>query len=414
MAVGDLKGEKLSERERRNINILEVLRRLGPISRSEISQALGLNIVTISNYIEEFINKNLVFEKEFDISEGGRRPILLDINPNGGLIIGVGVNLLNIVGVLMDLKGRVITRSSLERKNIGVKDIVSCIIEVIRGVLNKAKSSNSKIRGIGVGIAGIVDKKDGSIRYPEKVGSDYNYISIFVPLKNIIEKEFGFPVLVENDATTACFGERWLDLEPGIMNLLYMFSGVGCGIIINGEIYTGATGSAGEVSIYNPKEKSPFSCQYGSPCFLKRWDADFGMVEETRLRISNSAQSSTSSKPRVLEFAGNNIENITLRHIFQAARENDALAVGLLNNSAKKLGIKIAYLVNLLNPEAVIIGGGLEEAGDSFLNTVRSTVDDWAFEEMSKTVKIVYSSLGENAVSLGAASLVMRQIFSRL
>lgn len=412
MVAPDLKGEKLTERERRNAAILEVLRRLGPISRPEISQVLGLNIVTISNYIEEFINKNLVFEKEFDVSEGGRRPILLDINPNGGLIIGVGVNLLNIVGVLMDLKGRVITRSSLERKNIGVKDIVKCIIEVIKGVLNKAKFSDSKIRGIGIGIAGIVDKKDGSIRWPEKIGGSYNYVSIYVPLKNIIEKEFGFPVLVENDATTACFGERWLDLEPGITNLIYMFSGVGCGIIINGEIYTGATGSAGEVSIYNPKEKTPFSCEIGSPCFLKRWDADFGMVEETQLKISKNADSLTSGK-RILEIAGNNVKDISLKHIFQAARENDTLAAGLLDNSAKKLGIKIAYLVNLLNPETVIIGGGLEEAGEAFLNTVRSTVNEWAFEEMASSVKICYSSLGENAVSLGAASLVMRQIFSR-
>lgn len=412
MVALDLKGEKFTERERRNVAILEVLRRLGPISRPEISQALGLNIVTISNYIEEFINKNLVFEKEFDVSEGGRRPILLDINPNGGLIIGVGVNLLNIVGVLMDLKGRVITRSSLERKNIGVKDIVKCIIEVIKGVLNKAKFSDSKIRGIGIGIAGIVDKKDGSIRWPEKIGSNYNYASIYVPLKNIIEKEFGFPVLVENDATTACFGERWLDLEPGITNLIYMFSGVGCGIIINGEIYTGATGSAGELSIYNPKERTPFSCQTGSPCFLKRWDADFGMVEEAQLKISKNADSLTPGK-RILEIAGNNVKDISLKHIFQAARENDTLAAGLLDNSAKKLGIKIAYLVNLLNPETVIIGGGLEEAGEAFLNTVRSTVNEWAFEEMASSVKIIYSSLGENAVSFGAASLVMRQIFSR-
>jgi len=98
MAIANLKGDEFSEREKRNLAILETLRRFGPITRPEISRALGLNIVTVSNYIEEFINKNLVFEKEFDISEGGRRPILLDVNPDSGLVIGVGVNLLNIVG----------------------------------------------------------------------------------------------------------------------------------------------------------------------------------------------------------------------------------------------------------------------------------------------------------------------------
>ena len=413
MAIINLKGEELTERERRNVAILEILRRLGPITRPEISRVLGLNIVTVSNYVEEFINKNLVFEREFDISEGGRRPILLDINPESGLVIGVGVNLLNIVALLVDLKGRIVTRSCLERKDIGVKNVVSCIIEVIAQTLNKARDNQANIKGIGIGIAGIVNKKDGSISWPEKVGKRYDYASVSVPLKNIIEREFGYPVLIENDATAACFGEQWLDLEPGIKNVIYMFSGVGCGIMINGEIYSGASGSAGEVSIYNPREETPFTCSAGSPCFLKRWEIDFGMVDEAASRIAHS-QAPKDIARRLLELCDNSVEKISLRHIFQAAKENDPLPVELLNRAAKQLGIKIAFLVNLLNPEAVIIGGGLEEAGGVFLNTVRSTVNDWAFEETASSARIVYSTLGENSVSLGAASLVMRQVFSQI
>lgn len=413
MSINNLKEEELSEREKRNVAILETLRRFGPITRPEISRTVGLNIVTVSNYIEEFINKNLVFEKEFDISEGGRRPILLDINPDSGLVVGVGVNLFNVVGALVDLKGRIITRSCLERKAVNVKDIVGCIIEAIAQTLNKAKDNHSKVKGIGIGIAGIVNKRDGSIRWPEKIGNRYDYASVYVPLKNIIEKEFGHPVVIENDATAACFGEQWLDFEPGIKNLVYMFSGVGCGIMINGEIYTGATGSAGEVSIYNPKEETPFTCQAGSPCFLKRGEMDFGMVEEARARITASGNAKAIAK-RLLELSDNEAGNISLRYIFQAAKENDILASELVGRAARQLGIKIAYLVNLLNPEAVIIGGGFEEAGEGFLNIVRSTVQDWAFEEMSSSARIVYSTLGENAVSLGAASLVMRRVFSQI
>lgn len=405
-----LRGEEWTEREKRNLAILEIVRRFGPITRPEISRTLGLNIVTVSNYIEEFINKNLVFEKEFDISEGGRRPILLDINPESGFVIGIGVNLLNIVGVLVDFKGKVLTRSSLERKDIGVRDIVNCIIEIISQIVSKTKNNNTKIKGVGIGIAGIINKKDGSLRWPEKVGSGYDYASIYVPLKNIIEKQFGLPVIIENDATSACFGEQWLDLEPGIKHLVYMFSGVGCGIMINGEIYTGAGGSAGEVSIYNPKEETPFNCSAGKPCFLKRWDIDFGMAQEARRRITERSDAREEGK-RILELANGEVKNINLKHIFQASKESDPLALELLDQAAKQLGIKIAYLVNFLNPEVVIIGGGLEEAGDVFLNTVRSTVSAWAFEEMVSNVRIVYSTLGENAVSLGAASLLMRQVF---
>lgn len=408
-----LRSEEFTEREKRNLAILEILRRFGPVTRPEISRALGLNIVTVSNYIEEFINKNLVFEKEFDVSEGGRRPVLLDINPDSGLVIGVGVNLLNIVATVVDFKGRVSTRSSLERRQLGVKDIINCIIEVISTTLKKTKNSQSRIKGIGIGIAGIVNKKDGSLRWPEKVGNSWDYASIYVPLKNIIEKEFSLPVTIENDATSACFGEQWLDLEPGIKNLIYMFSGVGCGIMINGEIYTGSSGSAGEVSIYNPKDESPFSCSAGNPCFLKRWDIDFGLPQETR-EIAAGTKESKHSAARIIELADNKPDDISLKHIFHAARENDPLASELLDRAAKQFGIKVAYLVNLLNPEVVVVGGGLEQAGERFLNVVKSTVDAWAFEEMSSRVRIVYSTLGENAVSLGAASLVMRQVFSRV
>jgi len=320
MAIANLKGDEFSEREKRNLAILETLRRFGPITRPEISRALGLNIVTVSNYIEEFINKNLVFEKEFDISEGGRRPILLDVNPDSGLVIGVGVNLLNIVGALVDLKGRIVARSSLERKDVGVKNVVNYIIEAIAQTLNKSRESHGKIKGIGIGIAGIVNKKDGSVRWPEKVGNHYDYASVFVPLKNIVEREFGYPVLLENDATAACFGEQWLDLEPGIKNVIYMFSGVGCGIMINGAIYTGASGSAGEVSIYNPKEDAPFTCPAGSPCFLKRWEIDFGMLNEARARITQSRDPESIAR-RLLELCESSPEKINLKHIFQAAKE---------------------------------------------------------------------------------------------
>lgn len=413
MAIVNFKGDESTEREKRNRAILETLRRFGPITRPEISRVLGLNIVTVSNYIEEFINKNLVFEKEFDISEGGRRPILLDVNPDSGLVIGVGVNLLNIVGALVDLKGRIVARSSLERKDIGVKNVVNYIIEVITQTLNKSKENHGKIKGIGIGIAGLVNKKEGSVRWPEKVGNHYDYASVFVPLKNILEREFGYPVMLENDATAACFGEQWLDLERGIKNVIYMFSGVGCGIMINGEIYTGASGSAGEVSIYNPKEDAPFACPAGSPCFLKRWEIDFGMINEARSRISQSLDPK-SIAGRLLELCESSPEKMNLKHIFQAAKENDPLAVELLDRAAKQLGIKLAFLVNFLNPEVVIIGGGLEEAGEIFLNTVRSAVHAWAFEEMASNVRIVYSTLGENSVSLGAASLMMRQVFSQI
>ena len=406
----DFQKERLSEKEKRNVDILEILRRSGPISRPDISKEMGVNVVTISNYIDEFIKRNLVYEKEFDISEGGRRPVLLDLNPQAGFAVGVGLNLMNMVGLLVDFKGNIVTKTQIARPKASVKEISECLLEIVREILRRSKEQAPDIKGIGIGVAGLINKDTGSVHWPQKMDHYYTYASVDVPLKSLMEKEFNLPTLIENDATSACFGEHWLDLEKGYKNIIYMFSGVGCGIMINGEIYRGSQGYAGEVSIYNFKEEDAFNCKPGNPCFIKRWEVDLGIVDDVRARLAKD----TENAARFFKLTSSNIDNVDLKSIFIAAKAGDPIAVSSLDLAGTRLGIKIAYLVNVLNPEVVVIGGGFEEAGESFLNRVRATVKDWAFREACDNLKIVYSQLRENAVALGAASLVMQKLFAQL
>ncbi|MEK6728027.1 MAG: ROK family transcriptional regulator [Candidatus Omnitrophota bacterium] len=410
MRTIDFQKEGLSEKEKRNIDILEILRRRGPISRPDISKEMGINVVTISNYVDEFIKRNLVYEKELDTSEGGRRPVLLDLNSQAGFVIGVGLNLMNMVGLLVDLKGNIVTKTQIARPRQSVKEISECLLEIVREILRRSKEHASNIRGIGMGIAGLINKQTGSIHWPQKMGHYYTYASVDIPLKDLMEKEFNLPVLIENDATSACFGEHWLDLGHGLKNVIYMFSGVGCGIMINGEVYRGSQGYAGEVSIYNYKEEDQFACALGNSCFIKRWEMDLGIVDDLKSLLSEN-------KDKALKFfklTSSNMDNVDLRSVFIASRAGDELASLALEKAAKRLGIKIACLVNFLNPEVVVIGGGLEEAGENFLNKVSSAVKEWAFREATEDLKIVYSQLRENAVALGAASLVMQRTFAQL
>lgn len=410
MHLFDLQKEDFSEKEKRNIEMLGILRKRGPISRSDISQETGINIVSISNYIDNFIKDNLVYEKELDISEGGRRPVLLDLNPRAGYAIGVGLNLMNMVGLLVDLKGNIITKTQIARPQASVKEVSECVLEIVREILRRSKGYVENIKGIGVGVAGLINKKDGSIHWPQKMDHYYTYASVDLPLKGLIEKEFNLATLIENDAASACFGEHWLGLGENYKNVIYMFSGVGCGIMVNGELYRGAQGYAGEVSVYNYKEQDLFSCASAAPCFIKRWDMDLGVIDEVKTILRKD-------KTKGLEFSkatSTNIEDLDLKSIFTASRLKNEVALQVLERAAKRLGVKIAYLVNLLNPQVVIIGGGFEESGEEFLNKVRSTVMDWAFREATSDLKIVYSQLRENAVAIGAASLVLERVFAQL
>jgi len=409
MRTLELRKGDFSEKEKRNIEILEILRRYGPISRPDISKEMGINVVTVSNYIDDFIRSDLVYEKSLDVSEGGRRPTLLDLNPKAAYTIGVGLNLMNMVGILMDVRGGIITKTQIARPRPAVKEITESVLEIIRELLRRSKDYTDGIKGIGVGIAGLVNKKDGSIHWPQKVDHHYTYASVDLPLRDLLEKEFSLPVLVENDATAACFGERWFDLARGYRNVLYMFSGVGCGIMINGEVYTGAQGYAGEVSVYNFRDDDRFHCDAGCSCFIKRWEMDMGILEETRARLQRDKAAAAS----FMRLTSTPLDKVDLKTIFAAARAQDPLAAGVLEGAAERLGIKIATLVNLLNPQVVVIGGGLEEAGEGFLNKVAQTVKAWAFREATDELKIAYSQLRENAVAIGSASLVMQNIFAR-
>jgi N-acetylglucosamine repressor len=406
----DFQKESFTEKEKRNVDIFEILRRHGPISRPEISKEMGINVVTISNYIDEFIKRNLVYEKELDISEGGRRPVLLDLNSRAGYVIGVGLNLMNMVGLLVDFKGNIITKTQITRPKQSVQEIAECLLEIIRELLRRSKEYAQDIKGIGIGVAGLINKEDNSIHWPQKMDHYYAYASVDLPLKNLIEKEFDLPALIENDATSACFGEHWLNLGQEYKNILYMFSGVGCGIILNGEVFRGAQGYAGETSIYNFKEQDLFNCEAGKSCFLKRWEMDLGIIDDVKAQLTGNKELAA----KFFKLTSSNIENVDLKSVFIAARSKDSIALSALDAAAKRLGIKIASLVNLLNPQVVVIGGGFEEAGEEFLNKVSATVKDWAFRESTDSLKIIYSQLRENAVALGAASLVMQKIFAQL
>lgn len=388
----------LNERERKNVSILEAIKRYGPISRTDISKITKLNIVTVSNYVNNFIEQGMVIEKGLDISSGGRRPTIVVLNPKNAYVIGVDLGVFMIRTVLSDLEGTIVARSKGSHPRDTADNVVKTLREQIEEVIRQADVDPKKIRGIRIGAGGVIDREVGTIRCTEGVAS------VYVPVTTLLQERFKLPVKLDHDVTTAAYGEWSLGAGTDVDIMLFMYSGVGCGMIINGEIYQGSSGTAGEVSVRDQMDVT--DVWIGNISALKPWAAHLGIPDDAREAIQKGGVS------RISDLVSGGLEQVSLETVLEAVKDGDKLAIEIVQKAGERLGIRIAFLINLLNPGAVVIGGGIEAAGPILIEAVKRMVRLYAFEEMASAVKIVPARLGEDAVALGAASLVIRDVFA--
>ncbi|HCM41961.1 MAG TPA: hypothetical protein DIS66_01415 [Candidatus Omnitrophica bacterium] len=398
-----LRDRILTDKERKNLAILETIRKNGPISRTDISKITELNIVTVSNYINHYIKKNLVIEGELDESTGGRKPVLVELNPKSGYIVGVGLNMLSMVAVLVDLEINVIKEIKRERLPENSEAVINQMVDLAKEIIDQAEVEKDKIVGVGVGVPGIIDERGRTIRWPQSLGD--KDINVCSSIKDTFETRLGIPAFVENDANAAVLGEKWLGLDRDVRHMLYMFSGVGCGILINEEIYRGAAGAAGELGITSPKQSKEQAFEIKTQ--LGRWEMDLGMVRHASELIN------AGEKSVLKDFVKGDLSKLGFKNIVQGIKERDQVALTVVQRAGDELGKKIAFLVNLLNPEVVVIGGGIEDCGSPLLDAVKLAIKDWCVEEASEQVKIIPSAFGENAVALGVVGIVAREVFAQ-
>ncbi len=396
---------ELTDKERKNFSILDTVRKKGPIAKTDISKFTGLNIVTVSNYIDSYIKKGLVTEEGFDSSSGGRKPMMVNLNQNSAYVIGLGFGMSDMIGLATDLRCDIIVQVKRKKPAKAGKALIKILIEIVDELLSKLAEERGKIKGIGLAVAGILDKENRTIKCPGPLGSQDQVIS--VSMWDEFANKFGIPLLIENDADCAVFGEQWLTLNPDFKNVIYMYSGVACGIMINGQVYTGASGCAGELGILNPNAFGTYDCRsYGYG--LGRWSIELGMLDD----IEELQRKNKDSK--IFKLVSGEISDIGFYTIVAAAKEGDELAAKLIVKAGQDLGKKVAFLVNLFNPQVVVIGGGVEKAGALLMDSLKETVKEWSFEEANRSLKIIPAQLGENAVPLGAASLVIRNYFENM
>jgi glucokinase len=279
------------------------------------------------------------------------------------------------------------------------------VTRIIAETVEKSKVDASLLKNIGIGMSGVVDYYSGTIRDTDPLRGRTRVG--FLRFIKAIEDKFNIPVYIGNDASCAAFGEKALNPGADVDNMLYMYSDVGSGLVVHGDVYVGSSGCAGETQLAfenSPKDEKLHGKEY---MYLRPMGTgiDLGIVAAAKKVFEKGLATD------MLTLAKGDANAVTKETVIEAARKGDKIATELVKEAGRSLGVKTAYLINFFNPAVVVIGGGLERAGDIFMDEVKGTVRRFAFEEPAGVVKMIPSLLGDNAVVLGSAALAAREVF---
>ncbi len=381
-----------------------MIRLQGPVSRVEMANLTGLTPPTVTNIVAELLESNLVVESELGESTGGRKPIMLRLNATGFYVLGVYAGISKVKAVSASLDGTIRQRAVLRiPKDPSAEKFVGLVKNALRQVMEETGANKDKYLGIGVGMHGLVDTEQGiSIFAPNLKLHD-------IPLKALLEEEFNLPVEMENDVRALALAESWFGQGQGIANFICIniASGLGAGIVLDHKLYEGSSFTAGEIGHTTIDIDGP-QCTCGNHGCLEALAAGPAIAQRARNRIRQGQSSLLKAWTHA------NLEAITAKMVHEAAEQGDELAIGVLADTGRYLGIGIANLLNTLNPSRIILTGGVSRAGQFVLEPLKETVARRALEAPARAVSIVTSQMGEDASAIGAFTLVLRRIFTPL
>jgi len=314
--------------------------------------------------------------------------------------VGVDIGGTNLRFGLVDAMGNILARKRMVTDaHQGVEKVMARIKRGIGDLIKKAEGSGHNVVGIGLGMPGIISHAEGIVRFSPNLAG-----WVDVPLRDAIAEGFGLPVFVENDANAYALGEAWYGAGRGAKSLICITlgTGVGGGIILDGKVWRGADGMAGEVGHITVDPKGP-ECGCGNRGCLERYSSATAVLEHTVIALAKGKESSL--KPLFKKHDG----SLTADAVREAAEAGDKLALGVYKDAGKYLGIALADLINLLNIERVVIGGGMAGAWGLFIGPLQAEIDRRAFSIPADRCRIVRGLIDDDAAVIGSAGLALKK-----
>jgi glucokinase-like ROK family protein len=365
-------------------NFLQIIADAGTISRSALAQISGLAPSTVSLRVDELILGGLVSEAADGRSTGGRRPRLLQLRADGGVVLAADLGATHVRLAVADLRGRLV--SVIEEPielSLGPAAVLPFVADRLEALTASLLDGSSVVRALGIGLPGPVDHLKGRVTSPSRMPGWHQS-----DVAETLSHRLGVPVVVDNDANLMALGE-YVSRGSAVQHLVAvkLGTGIGCGVITNGQVHHGASGVAGDIGHVRVPGVEPLPCACGNSGCLETFASGAGLAAALRRegrQVTSSAE------------------------IVQLVRDSDPVASTLARTAGRHLGEVLAFVVNFFNPDQLVIGGTLANA-EPLMAAVRGAIYERCLPLASDCVEISTSKAGADAGVLGATALALRE-----
>ena len=370
----------------------------GSSTITELAKELDLSIPTVTKFITEMTEEGFINDYGKLETSGGRHPSLYGLNPESGYFIGVEIKRFTINLGLINFKGDMVElRMDIPYDFQNTQERMDELCSIISSFIESLKISQDKILNININISGRVNPESG-YSY-----SNYNFEER--PLAEILTEKLGYQVSIDNDTRAMAFGEFMQGCVTGEKDIIFVNIswGIGIGIIIDGKLYSGKSGFAGEFGHVNAYDNE-IICHCGKKGCLETEASGLALHRILIDRIKKGENSILSKKVN----AG---KDVTLDEILAATAREDMLCIEIIEEIGEKLGKQIAGLINIFNPELVIIGGSLSQTGDYITQPIKTAVRKYSLNLVNKDSKIKTSKLKDKAGVIGSCMMARSRMF---
>ncbi len=379
--------------------IINQLDQVGKTTITELSRELNISVPKITSLVNDLIDDGLIKDNgKFD-STGGRKASVYGLVSDACFFAGVDVKRYYVnLGLLDFKKHQVTSKEKVPFKLENTPESLQALLVIIKEFINELNppSVKEKILGIGINLSG---------RINNTTGYSYSYFHFGEePLSAMIQNEIGIQTFIENDSRAMAYGEFCSGDTKDARNVLFVNIdyGIGLGILIDGKLYYGKSGFGGEFG-HVPIFDNEILCHCGKKGCLETEGSGLALIRKFKERISQGSTSSVMKKKK-------DLNDITLPDIISAAKNEDILSIELLAEIGEKIGKGIAMLINIFNPELLILGGTLSETGDYLRLPIRSAINKYSLSLVNTDTQLKLSRLGEKAGVIGACLIARNKV----